>query len=135
MQLVVNLNITSMLVLIALGVVLGAFFAGKLQINLSEKVWVEIKTIVALLVSFSVLATTLFLLHYRFNVKFTEAWAISYLLFVSILTLFMCIHFIPNPEIRTGLTNRFTGKELVLSLSQVLWLSVAFKLMLLGVSV
>ena len=134
MNVSVNLNISSAIILIVLGVVLGAFFAGKLQINLSEKVWVEIKTIVALLVSFSVLAATLFLLHYRFNVKFTEAWAISYLLFVSILTLFMCINFIPNPEIRTGLTNRFTGKELVLSLSQVLWLSVAFKLMLLGVS-
>jgi len=128
-----RVGLGTLIALLALGITLGAFFAGKLQIEIPEEAWADLKMYLGLGFSFAVLAFSFYKMYFDYKIEFGEAWALSYLFFVVVLTLLMNFEIVPNPVFQTELKNRFTGDNLALKLSQILWASVAIKLIFVGV--
>ena len=129
----INIGLGTLIAILLLGVVLGGFFAGKLEINVPEEAWQDAKVLLGVAVSLAALGFTFHRLYFVMHKSFSESWALSYLIFVLVITLFMYIGYVPNPALETRLVNRFTGKPLSLSVSTGLWASAALKLMWVGV--
>ena len=131
MQLNINIGLGTLLALLAMGIVLGAFFAGKLEINIPEELVEDIKMYMSLVASAAVLLLSLYYL-YRRGLGWAEAWAISYVIFTTVVTLAMTANLLPNPTV-SRLRGRFFDASLEMKASHILWLSASLNLLLAGV--
>ena len=127
----INIGLGTLLALLAMGIVLGAFFAGKLEINIPEELVEDIKMYGALMASAFTLLLSLYYL-YRRGLGWAEAWALSYLIFTVVVTLAMTAGMIPNPTV-SRLRGRFFDASIEMKASHMLWLSASLNLLLAGV--